>query len=230
MNTNFKNNPKTDFKKIALDLLFAIWKVEGLGSPMALTLKSWLLQNYGSGVLPEIDKLERDAAGQRKYPEVQAQARRMQSFRHPASTKPNADSLSNDGAGVPQDDAAVMPLNEPMGKSESPLNLGAREEQILSAPTPEEQLPGTQTLSQPSSTPQAPGQSGDVLVVPEFPDIKLTPKDVAELLTLSPRAVLKKYGRKTLEEYLKSKGRRIRPSTSDRQVAAQFLLALGNNK
>lgn len=220
----------TNFKQRALDLLFDIWKFEGMGSTMALTLKSWLLQNYGSGVLPKIDELEREAAGQRQQPEVQAQARRMQSFRHPASAKPNSALLSNEATGALQVDASVRPLDEPMGKSEALLNSGAREEQILSAPTPEEQLPGTQTLSQPSITPQAPGQNVDAPVAPELPDIKLTPQDVAQLLTLSPKAILKKYGRKNLEEYLKSKGFRIKSAASDRQVAAQFLLALENNK
>lgn len=207
-----------NFKQRTLDLLSDIWKVEGMGSIKALTLKAWLIQNYGGVVLPEIDKAEREAAGERTQPDVQAPARRMQSFRHPASQK---------AAAAP---APVAPVE---GKSSAPLNSGAGEEQPLSAPTPEEQLPGTQTLSQPSNTPQAPqapGQNDDALVAPEAPAIELTPQDAEELSTLSPGAVLKKYSRKELEAYLNKKGLKAKQGASDRQLAAQFLSALEKGK
>lgn len=126
------------FKTRFLELLKDIYAAEGLGAVPALTLKSWILQNYGAGALPEIEEIERLFAV--ASPEkVQTSSRKLQSFRHPLKA---TDPVS-----------AGKPLAPPV--QEKPLSL----------PVPEEPLK-PQPIPQPLSTPGQ-SASVEKVVAPE---------------------------------------------------------------
>jgi len=205
------------FKTRFLELLKDIYAAEGLGAVPALTLKSWILQNYGAGALPEIEEIERLFAV--ASPEkVQTSSRKLQSFRHPlkatdpvSAGKPLAPPVQEKPLSLP---VPEEPLSLP---TEQPLSPPVQEEP-LSLPVPEEPLK-PQPIPQPLSTP---GQSASVEKV-VAPEDLIKPGEYSELAGLSAAALSKKYTLEQIVAFLKANKAKVKDNASHRQAAAQLL-------
>lgn len=194
------------FQKQGIELLTQIWAKEGLASIPAQTLKAWVLQNYGAGAFPEIEKAERQVAGERRSPDVQANARRLQRFRHPQASEETT---------------------KPVKSAAPPVVQPSQEEQPLSAP-PREDKPLQPVIPQPLSTPPQPDV--EKVVAPEAPDISITPNDYGSIASLSPAALTKKFERGSIISFLKDKKVKVREGLSHRQAAAQLLAWIERQK
>lgn len=196
------------FKTRSLELLKDIYAAKGLGAVPALTLKSWILQNYGAGALPEIEEIERLFAV--ASPEkVQTSSQKLQSFRHPLkATAPGSE-------GKP----LAPPVQEgPLSRPVPEEPLSAPTEQPLTPPVQEEPL-SPQPIPQPLSTP---GQSASVEKV-VAPEDLIKPGEYSELAGLSAAALSKKYTLEQIVAFLKAHKAKVKDNASHRQAAAQLL-------